>query len=141
MCRSGFRSAAGLKYPDCSLNRILDANATVAATLFAQEGAKPAKAAEGTLMVSCKNYPLTHALAYETTINDEEVIAVVLSGQAISSEELNKAKEGEKEGQDSEFKRPFIKLEFTKAGELKLWSASAGNTQLGRRGGNTTGEL
>ena len=105
------------------------------ATLFAQEGAKPAKAGEGTLMVSGKNYPLTHALAYETTINDEELIAVVLSGQAISSEELKKAKEGEKEGQDSEFKRPYIKLEFTKAGELKLWSAGAGNTSLGRRGG------
>jgi hypothetical protein len=112
-----------------------------AATFFAQEGAKPAKTGEGTLMIDGKNYPLTHALAYETTINDEELIAVVLSGQPISSEELKKAKEGEKEGQDSEFKRPFIKLEFTKAGELKLWSASAGNTQLGRRGGNTTGEL
>jgi len=56
-----------------------------AATLFAQEGAKPAKAAEGTLMVDGKNYPLTHALAYETTITDEELIAVVLSGQPISS--------------------------------------------------------
>jgi hypothetical protein len=111
------------------------------ATLFAQEETKPANVGEGTLMVSGKNYPLTHALAYETTINDEELIAVVLSGQPISSEELKKAKEGEKEGQDSEFKRPFIKLEFTKAGELKLWSASAGNTSLGRRDGNATGEL
>ena len=89
-----------------------------AATLFAQGGPKPAKTGEGTLMIEGKNYPLTHALAYETTINEEDVIAVVLSGQPISSEELKKAK-GEKEGQDSEFKRPFIKLEFTKAGELK----------------------
>jgi hypothetical protein len=112
-----------------------------AVTLFAQEAAKAAKAAEGTLMVDGKNYPLTHALAYETTINDEEVIAVVLSGQPVSSEELKKAKEGEGEGQDSEFKRPYIKLEFTKAGALKLWSAGAGNTSLGRRGGNATGEL
>ena len=112
-----------------------------AATLFAQEGAKPAKTGEGTLMVEGKNYPLTHALAYETTINDEELTAVVLSGQPVSSEELKKAKEGEKEGQDSEFKRPFIKLEFTKAGALKLWSAAAGGTSLGRRGGNATGEL
>jgi hypothetical protein len=112
-----------------------------AATLFAQEGAKPAKTGEGTLMVEGKNYPLTHALAYETTINDEELTAVVLSGQPVSSEELKKAKEGEREGQDSEFKRPFIKLEFTKAGALKLWSAAAGGTSLGRRGGNATGEL
>lgn len=32
-------------------------------------------------------------------------------------------------------------MEFTKAGELKLWSAAAGGTSLGRRGGNATGEL
>jgi hypothetical protein len=112
-----------------------------AATLFAQEGVKPAKTGEGTLMVEGKNYPLSHALAYETTINDEELIAVVLGGQPVSSEEIKKAKEGEKEGQDSEFKRPYIKLEFTKAGPLKLWSAAAGGTSLGRRGGNATGEL
>jgi hypothetical protein len=112
-----------------------------AATLFAQEGAKPSKAGEGTLMVSGKNYPLTHALAYETTSNDEDVIAVVLSGQAISSEKLKEAREAEKDGNDSDFKRPFIRLEFTKAGILKHWSAGAGNTQLGRRTGNATGEL
>jgi len=112
-----------------------------AATLFAQEGAKPAKAAEGTLMVDGKNYPLTHALAYETTINDEELIAVVLSGQAISSEKLKAAREREKDGESPDFKRPYIKLEFTKAGALKLWSASAGNTSLGSRLGNATGEL
>ena len=62
-----------------------------AATLFAQEGAKPAKAGEGTVTVKGKNYSLTHALAYETKFNDEETIAVVLSGQAVSSEELKKA--------------------------------------------------
>lgn len=37
-------------------------------------------------MLQDKNYSLTHALAYETTINGEDAIAVVLSGQAISSE-------------------------------------------------------
>ena len=112
-----------------------------AATLFAQEGAKPANAAEGTLMVNGKNDPLTHALAYETTSDDEELIAVVLSGQAISSEKLKEAIEKEKDGGYPDFKRPYIKLEFTKAGALKLWSASAGNTSLGRRRGNATGEL
>jgi hypothetical protein len=112
-----------------------------AATLFAQEESKPPKAGEGTLMIDGKNYSLTHALAYETTINDEELIAVVLSGQPVSSEELKKAREEEKEGQDPEFKRPYIKLEFTKAGALKLWGAGAGGTSLGRRSGNATGEL
>lgn len=112
-----------------------------AATLFAQEGAKPANTGAGTLMVSGKNYSLTHALAYETTSNDEDVIAVVVSGQAISSEKLKEAREAEKDGQDPDFRRPFIKLAFTKAGTLKHWSAGAGNTQLGRRTGNATGEL
>jgi hypothetical protein len=113
-----------------------------AATLFAQEGAKPANVGEGTITVKGKNYSLTHALAYESKFNDEEIIAVVLSGQAVSSEELKKAKEEEKEGQDGEFKRPYIKLEFTKAGELKFWSAGVGDTSLGRRSsGNPTGEL
>src|SRR6266581_237370 len=123
--------------------RLLTALALIAgaATLFAQEGAKPAKAAEGTLMLQGKNYPLTHALAYETTINEEEVIAVVLSGQAIPGEKLKAAIEKEKDGEYPDFKRPYIKLEFTKAGALKLWSASAGNTSLGSRLGNATGEL
>jgi len=65
-------------------------------TLFAQDEAKQAKAGEGTLMVSGKNYPLKHALAYETTSNEEEVIAVVLSGQPVSSEKLKEAREAEK---------------------------------------------
>jgi hypothetical protein len=65
------------------------------ATLFAQGGAKPAKAVEGTLMLQTKNYRLTHALAYETTVNEEEVIAVVLSGQAIPGEKLKEAREKE----------------------------------------------
>src|SRR6266481_7199259 len=112
-----------------------------ATTLFAQDEAKQAKAGEGTLMVSGKNYPLKHARAYETTSNEEEVIAVVLSGQPVSSEKLKEAREAEKDGQDPNFKRPFVRLEFTKARALKFWSAGAGNTQLGRRSGNATGEL
>src|SRR6266550_572695 len=110
------------------------------ATLFAQDGAKPAKAAEGTLMVDGKKYPLTHALTYETTINEEELIAVVLSGQAISSEELKEAKEKEKDSGFANFKRPFLILDFAKAGQLKFWSAAAGGTSIGR-GGTATGEL
>ena len=110
------------------------------AALFAQEGAKPAKAAEGTLMVDGKKYPLSHALAYETTINEEELIAVVLSGQAISSEDLKKSQQAEKDGGFADFKRPFLILDFAKAGQFKFWSAAAGGTSIGR-GGNATGEL
>jgi hypothetical protein len=54
-----------------------------AVTLFAQEGTT--KAAEGTLMLDKKTYPLKHALAYEATIDNEPAIAVVLSGQAVSA--------------------------------------------------------
>jgi hypothetical protein len=110
-----------------------------AVTLFAQEGTT--KAAEGTLMLDKKTYPLKHALAYETTIDNEPAIAVVLSGQAVSSEKLKETREAEKEGEDGDFNRPFLKLAFKKTGELKHWSAAAGGTMLGRRSGSATGEL
>ena len=92
-------------------------------------------------MLEKKTYPLKHALAYETTIDDEQAIAVVLSGQAVSSEKLKEAKETEKEGNDPDFKRPFLRLVFTNTGAFKHWSASAGGTMLGRRSGSATGEL
>ncbi len=115
---------------------------TSSATLFAQEGIKPANVGEGTLMVKGKNYPLKNAVAYETTVDGEEGIAVVVSGPAISSEKLNEARKSEKKGESSDFRRPYVKLEFTKAGEFKGWGAAAGDTSLGRRrGDNATGEL
>lgn len=114
-----------------------------ATPLLAQEASpqKPAKAGEGTLMVQDTNYPLTHVLAYQTTIDDEEVIAVVLSGQAVSGVKLKEVMDGEKEGQDYGFKRPYLKLAFTKEGKFRHWSAGAGNTSLGTRGGEAKGEL
>jgi hypothetical protein len=109
------------------------------AALFAQGGAKPG---EGTLSLEDKNYTLSNALAYETTVNGENAIAVVLSGQAVSSEDLKKSKEEEKRGGFADFKRPFLILDFAKSGELKFWSAAAGGTSIGRRGaGKATGEL
>src|SRR5213592_4259466 len=110
-----------------------------ALTLFAQEGGT--KASEGTLMLEKKTYPLKHALAYETTIDNGPAIAVVLSGQPVSSEKLKETKEAEKEGGDGDFNRPYLKLVFKKTGELKYWSAGAGGTMLGRRSGSATGEL
>src|SRR5262249_23250662 len=114
-------------------------SAMAAVTLFAQQGTT--KAGEGTLMLEKKNYPLKHALAYETTIDNEPAIAVVLSGQVVAGEKLKEAKEAEKEGMDGDFKRPFVKLVFKNTGELKYWSAAAGGTMLGRRSGSATGEL
>lgn len=112
------------------------------ATVFAQGGAKPADVGEGTLMIKGKNYPLKHAAAYETTVDGEEGIAVVLSGPTISSEKINAARKSEKAGDMPDFRKPYVKLEFTKAGQFKGWGAGAGDTSLGRRtGGNATGEL
>lgn len=106
--------------------------------LFAQG---EATAPMGTLMLEKKTYTLKHALAYETTIDNEDAIAVILSGQAVSSEKLKEAREAEKESGDGDFNRPFLKLVFKKTGELKYWSAAAGGTSLGRRSGSATGEL
>src|SRR5438552_16922625 len=93
-------------------------------------------------MLKRNSYPLKHAVAYETTVNGEEGIAVVVSGQAVSSEKLNEARKSEKNGESSDFRRPYIKLEFTKAGEFKGWGAGAGDISLGKRTvGNATGEL
>jgi hypothetical protein len=109
------------------------------AALFAQGGGK---AGEGTLMLEDKKHSLSHALAYETTVNGEEMIAVVLSGQANSGEDLKKSKEEEKRGGFANFKRPSLMLDFTKAGQLKFWSAAAGGTSLGRGdAAKATGEL
>ena len=69
------------------------------ATLFAQDGTKPANVGEGTLMLKGKNYPLKNAVAYETTVDGEEGIAVVLSGPTISSEKINEARKSEKNGE------------------------------------------
>jgi hypothetical protein len=109
-----------------------------AVPLFAQAGAT---APAGTLTLDKKTYTLKRVLAYETTIDDEDAIAVVLSGQPATSEMLKEARDAEKEGGDPEFKRPFLRLVFKKTGELKNWSAAAGGTTLGRRSGEATGEL
>jgi hypothetical protein len=111
------------------------------ATLFAQDGAKPANVGEGTLMIKGKNYPLKNAVAYETTIDGEEGIAVVLSGPTISSEKLNAAMKSEKAGDMPDFRKPYVKLEFTKAGVFKGWGAGAGDVSLGRHSSNATGEI
>jgi len=112
------------------------------ATLFAQDGSEPANVGDGTVMVKGKDYPLKNGVAYETTVDGEEGIAVVLSGPTISSEKISEARKSEKKGDPSDFRRPYVKLEFTKAGEFKGWGAGAGDVSLGRRtGGTATGEI
>src|SRR3954468_13602783 len=112
-----------------------------AIAVFAQEATT--KPADGTLMLDKKNYPLTKAVAFETTIDNEEAVAVVLSSKAIPGEKINEAREKDKESGDTDFARPFLKLIFfKKAGALKYFSAGGGSTMLGRHGADkATGEI
>ena len=96
---------------------------------------------EWVLNLSKKSYTLKRALAYETTIDSEDAIVVLLSGPAVSSEEFKEARTREKGGSDPLFQRPFLRLVFKKTGELKHWSASAGGTTMGRQSSKATGEL
>src|SRR5262245_18052941 len=75
-----------------------------AMTLFAEEGTT--KVGEGTLMLDKKNYPLKRSRAYEATIDNEPATELVLSGQAVSNENLKEAQEAEKDGGDGDFNRP-----------------------------------
>src|SRR5262245_52328128 len=143
---SGFDRLCGCKNEFTMTNKSIGLMAAIAiigisATAFAQAGAKQANLGEGTVMVKGKNYPLKNAVAYETTIDGEEGIAVVLSGPTISSEKINEARKAEEKGESVNFRRPYVKLEFTKAGEFKGWGAATGDVSLGRRRGNATGEL
>jgi hypothetical protein len=110
----------------------------IPALIAQQPSSKPA---EGTLMLEKKTYPLSQALAFETMIDNEDAIAVVLSRQAVSSEKLTEARQTDKQSGDTDFGRPFLKLVFKKSGEFKFWSAAAGGTMLGRHSGKATGEL
>lgn len=110
-------------------------------TLLGQKETKPANVSEGTVMVKGKSYLLKNAIAYETTIDGEEEVAVVVSGPTISSEKIDEARKLEKKGESSNFRRPYVKLEFTKAGEFKGWSGGVGDTSLGRRKGGAVGEI
>ena len=120
---------------------LLTATAALAiATLFAQEPGA-AKDSGGTLMIQDKNYSLKHALAYETIMDDAERIVVVLSGQTISAEKLKEARAEEKDGHDASFNRPYLKLEFTKAGELSHFSAGAGISFMSKGPDKVSAEL
>ena len=111
------------------------------APIFAQGGAKPANVGEGTVTVKGKSYPLKNAAAYETMVDGEAGIAVVLSGPTISNEKVNAAMKSEKAGDMPDFRKPYVKLEFTKSGEFKGWGAGAGDVSLGRRRGDAIGEI
>ena len=99
------------------------------------------KPAEGTLTLDKKTYQFTQAVAFETTIDNDDSIAVILSRQAVPGEKIKEARENDKQGGDTDFGRPFLKLIFKKTGEFKYFGASAGGTTLGRHSGTAKGEF
>lgn len=109
-----------------------------AATLFGQGGTNKV---EGTLTLDKKNYSFRQAAAFETTVDNEDGITVVLSSKAVPGEKIKEARENDKQGGDTDFGRPFLKLIFKKTGEFKYWSAAAGGTSLGRHSSKASGEL
>ncbi len=72
-------------------------------TIFAQEGTT--KVAEGTLMLRNKTYQLAHAVAYESTIDEEDGVVAVLSGHPVASEMLKEARAAEKDGGGRRFQK------------------------------------
>lgn len=120
--------------------RMAVVSAFTTATLFAQGNTN--NAVEGTLLLNKRTHKLSQAVAYETTIDDEEATVVVAGTQAMTAEILKAARAAEKEGKDPELKRPYLRLVFKKTGELKHWGAADNNSALGRSTGDgTTGEL
>lgn len=106
-----------------------------AGALFAQDKG------EGTLILDKKTYQLTKAIAFETTIDNEPAIAVVLSSKAVPGEKITEARDNDKSSADTDFGRPALKLVFTKSGQFKHWSAAAGGTTIGRHSDKLAAEI
>jgi hypothetical protein len=104
-------------------------------TLFGQEGTT--KPAEGTLSLGKKTFHLKNGVAYQSSADGEEEVAVVLSANRISSDKLKKAMAAEKAGEFADFPTPYLKLVFKKDGKLKYWNALGGGTTVGGAAGGT----
>ncbi len=124
--------------PNKFINFLAALSIAAAPAAFAAE---PAKTGEGTLTIDKKSYTFTRAVAFESTIDNEDAISVVLSAKAVPGEKIKEARENDKESGDTDFPRPFLKLVFKKTGEFKYFSAGAGDTMLGRHSGTAKGEL
>ena len=97
----------------------------MAGFVFAQE-----KPAEGSLTLSKKTWQLSQGVAYESTAYGDDRIVVVLSNQPITAQKLKEARAAEKKGESPEFKKPYLRLEFKKNGELIQWNGVDNNTSV-----------
>ena len=91
-------------------------------------------------MLDKKTYPLKHAVAYETTIDDEDAICVVLSGPVVSAEQAEQ-REKRKRKATTPISNGRSFGSCSTSGDIKHWSAAAGGTMIGRRSGPATGSI
>ena len=100
------------------------------------------KPAEGSMTLAKKTWQLSQGVAYEFPVQGEEGVVVVLTNQSITPQKLKEARAAEKKGEFPEFKKPYLRLEFTKNGELKQWNGADNNTSVsGVPGEGAKGEL
>src|SRR5438309_3261090 len=83
----------------------------IAVTLLAEE-----KPAQGTLTLNKKTWQLSQGVAYEGTEAGDPVTVVLLSNQVIPAQKLKEGRAAEAKGESPEYKRPYLKLVFTKTG-------------------------
>src|SRR4051794_17667803 len=96
-----------------------------AVTVHAEE-----KPAQGTLTLNKKTWQLSQGVAYEGTEAGDPVTIVLLSNQAIAAQKLKEGRAAEAKGEFPEYKRPYLKLVFTKTGELRQWNGVDNNTSV-----------
>ncbi|HET9800424.1 MAG TPA: hypothetical protein VFP82_01960, partial [Chthoniobacterales bacterium] len=77
-----------------------------------------------------KTWQLSQGVAYETSAYGDDRIIVVLSNQPITAQKLKEARAAEKKGESAEFKKPNVRLEFKKTGELIQWNGTDNNTSV-----------
>ena len=100
------------------------------------------KPAEGSMMLAKKTWQLSQGVAYEFPVQGEDGVIVILSNQPITAQKLKEGRAAEKAGQFPDFKKPYLRLEFTKKGELKEWNATDNNSSVsGVPGEGAKGEL
>jgi len=100
------------------------------------------KPAQGSMTLAKKTWQLSQGVAYEFPVQGEDGVVVVLTNQPISAQKLKEGRAAEKAGQFPDFKKPYMRLEFTKNGELKQWNGTDNNTSVsGVPGEGAKGEL
>jgi len=96
---------------------------------------------EGTLTVLGRDYKLSHAVAYETKSDDFELVTILASNRALPIGEIQAALRKDKNDESISLSQPYVKVVFSKAGEVQHCNAWADNGSFSTGGSHVTGEL